>query len=443
MKEKTIDISLKSMIRECSINPNMAFDIYNDIGFINRENIHSIFKYKKFNDDFISNLSVYCNETQFTGSIKPSYDYYINRLLQLLNVDIDITKITEDELTTILLKRIELLRTIRKENELRYNFPLLYKDLIDGRNYFNSLQKVKNYNQQQYKDGEHYYYSCALKKNLKKFVETQSEMYTRYIKKRNLLKEKYENTSFNEQIRKYFDFNKLALFIVYNYLVVCESSNDKLEIKQYLKKINLYLNNPTIDKNVIIYSDDNKEININTIRKGVEEILYRLNSDNRKVDWILIPKGRELRTLKKKNNTVTRTTIMNYKEIEKLQTIGKEKNLFYESTNYIARVVGLGKYKGYVGYIYPNGNVILDMEYDENRPYTAKGNAIYIMSVCDFEELSKLSKQLLRNDPRVKRYCHVGKWQNIINDIVEKEASESDIYNSNLLIKRLKRKASY
>ena len=65
------------------------------------------------------------------------------------------------------------------------------------------------------------------------------------------------------------------------------------------------------------------------------------------------------------------------------------------------------------------------------------------MSVCDFENLSKLSKQKLQKDPRVKRYCHIDGWQERINDIVKKEATEVDEYNSNLLVKRLKRKALY
>ncbi len=443
MKEKTIDVSLRSMIRECSINPNMAFDIFNEIGLSNRETIHDTFKYKKFNDDFISIVSVYCDEHQFVGSIKPSYDHYINRLLQLLNIDIDITKLTEDELTKLLLDRINILKNIKKSEELKQEFPLLYKDLIDGRNYYDSLQKLKKYNQQECKDGEHYYYSCALKKKLSNFIKTQVEMYTRYVKKRDNLKEKYENTSFNIYIRKYFDLNKLALFVAHNYLLVCESSNDRSEMKKYLDKVEMYLDNYKVDKDVIIHSDNGKEININVIKKRVEDIKYRLNNSNSTVDWILIPKGRNFNTTKKNKSTIVKTTIMNHKEIEQLQKFGKEKNSFYDSTNYIAKVVGLGKYKGYIGYIYENGKVILDMEYDDNRPYTAKGNAIYVISVCDFEELSRLSKQCLRNDSRVSRYCHVGNWKDIINDIIEKEASEIDKYNSNLLIKRLKRKALY
>ena len=134
---------------------------------------------------------------------------------------------------------------------------------------------------------------------------------------------------------------------------------------------------------------------------------------------------------------------MNYKEIEQLQEVGRDKNNFYESTNYIAKVVGLGKYNGYVGYIYENGEVILDMEYDDDRPRTAKGNAIYNLNVVDFETLSKLDKQKLIKHPRVKRFCHVGNWKETVSDIIERPALEEEVYNSHLLVKRLKRKASY
>lgn len=442
MKKKTIEFSLKSMIRECSINPKLAFEIFNEISLRNRENIHDVFKYKKFNDDFVSSLAVYCDENQFIGAVKPSYEFFIERLIQLLNVDVNLDKVTDDELTTILLNRIDFLKKIRRERDLREHFPLLYKDLIDGRNYYNSLQKFKKRDPQRHTDGEHYYYSCALKKNLQNFINTQVDMYSRYVKNRNKLKEKYENTTFNHLIKKYINLDKLALFMIHNYLLVCETSNDREEINEYLKKVIMYLRNPKIDRGVKIHTDNNVEINIDTVLNRVDRIRDRLNKDNREVDWVLIPKGRDYKKVTQQQKA-TRITIMNYKDIEELRKIGKEKNSFYESTNYIAKVIGLGKYKGYIGYIYKNGQVILDMEYDENRPYTAKGNAIYIMSVCDFENLSKLSKQKLQKDPRVKRYCHIDGWQERINDIVKKEATEVDEYNSNLLVKRLKRKALY
>ena len=443
MKEKTIEFSLNGMIRECSINQKLAFEEFNDIALKNRENIHDTFKYKKFNDDFVSTLAVYCDENQFIGAIKPSYEFFVKRLVQLLNVDVDLDKVSDDELTTILLDRIDFLKTIRRERDLSEHFPLLYKDLMEGRNYFNSIQKFKKKNPQRHADGEHYYYSCGLKKSLPNFISTQVEMYQRYVKDRHKLKEKYDKTTFNYFIKKYINLDKLALFMAYNYLLECEKSNDRAEINNYLRKVILYLRNPKIDRGVRIHTDDNKEINIDVILNKIDRVRDRLNSNNSTVDWVLIPKGRNYKNVTTQTTTKKRTIQMNSKEVKELQEIGRDKNSFYESTNYLAKVIGLGKYKGYIGYIYKNGQVILDMEYDEKRPHTAKGNAIYNISVCDFEELSKLNKQELQNHPQVKRYCHTKNWKEIISKIVENEATEIDEYNSNLLVKRLKRKALY
>ena len=65
------------------------------------------------------------------------------------------------------------------------------------------------------------------------------------------------------------------------------------------------------------------------------------------------------------------------------------------------------------------------------------------MYANNFEELSKKSKTELQNDSRVKRLCHTKNWQDKLDIITKREATENDKYNSSLLIKRLKRKALY
>ena len=260
---------------------------------------------------------------------------------------------------------------------------------------------------------------------------------------RHKLKEKYDNTRFNSYIKNNFDLNKLSMFIVHEYLCACEVSNDRSEIISYLEKVELYLKNKKLDKSVSIFTDTGIEINYDVIEERIASIKNRLKATESTVNWVLIPRGRDFKKVGKSKTTKARTTLMNYKEIEELQKVGNAKNSFYEKTNYKAKVVGLGKYKGYIGYIYENGEVILDMEYDDNRPKTAKGNAIYNMYVSDFEDLSRQSKKTLQKDPRVKRFCHVSNWQDKVKDIIKREASESDKHNTSVLIKRLKRKALY
>ncbi len=442
MKKKILDIPLKMMIRECSLNPNLSFENFNYFALKNRDNIHDIFKYKKFNNDFVSIITVYADDNNFADKFMPSYEFFINQLIEILNANVPVNMEDNEKLTEILLKRLEILADIKNEKQLKESFPLLYRDLVDGRRYFNSLQYLKNNNSDKYYDGEHYYYSCALKKSLKNFIPTQVKMYKRYILDRNQLKDKYTQTSFNSYIKRNFDMNKLAMFIAHEYLCECEVSNNRSEIVYYLEKIDKYLKNNKLNKNVKIYTDSGVEINLNVIYKRINEIKKRINNDSM-LNWILIPKDRSYKTVKKDKKTSVKVTIMNYEKLEKLHKLGTEKNNYYESTNYKAKVIGLGKYKGYIGYIYENGEVVLDTEYNEEKPYTAAGNAIYIMYANNFEELSKKSKTELQNDSRVKRLCHTKNWQDKLDIITKREATENDKYNSSLLIKRLKRKALY
>lgn len=442
MKKNILDIPLKMMIRECSLNPNLSFEDFNYFALKNRDNIHDIFKYKKFNNDFVSTIAVYADDNNFADKFMPSYEFFINQLIEILNANVPVNMEDDKKLTKILLQRIDILADIKNEYQLRDNFPILYRDLIEGRKYYNSLQYLKKNNPEKYCDGEHYYYSCALKKSLKNFIPTQVKMYKRYILDRNQLKEKYKQTSFNSYIKINFDMNKLGMFLAHEYLCECEVSNDRSEIVYYLEKIDKYLKNNKLNKNVKIYTDSGVEININEIYKRLNEIKKRINN-NSMINWILIPKDRNYKTVKKERKTRAKVTIMNYEKLQRLRKLGTEKNDYYESTNYKAKVIGLGKYKGYIGYIYENGEVVLDTEYNEEKPYTAAGNAIYIMRANNFEELSRKSKTELQNDSRVKRLCHKNNWQDKLDKITKREATVNDKCNSSLLIKRLKRKALY
>ena len=443
MEKKVLEISLSSMIRQCSLNRQLVNIHYKNIGLGNREIIHDTFRYKKYEDDLVERVDVFCDENHFMGMIRPSYDYFLESIIKSLNEDIDIIQDGEEEITKKLNERVERLKTIKKEDELKNEFPLLYRDLVNGRKSFRQILKLKRENEAKFREEEHYFYSCAMKRSLSKFIETQSEMYTRYVNKRHLLKEKMENTNFNAYIRNNFDMNKLAMFLTHEYLKVCEISNDNSQIREYLKKVEMYLNNNKYDKSVVIYSDNNERIDINIIMSRLTAIKERINNSS-KVNWILIPRGREYRYARKNSNVRVKRTLMNNDELNNLQEVGKSKNDFYESTNYVAKVVGLGKYKGYVVYIYNNGKVVLDMEYDPNRPtVTAIGNAAYIVSVCDFERLSRLTKRELQKNPSVKKICHTKKWQENIDKEIKQEATEADEHNTKSLIKRLKRKALY
>ena len=441
MEEKTVSLSLGMILRECSLNPNLMMDHYYYFALKNRENIHDVFRYKKFNDDFISHLDCFNNGDYLVGMIRPSYDEFLEKLVRLLNVNIKGKIVDNDSLTKILLERVEKLKTISTEAELNKEFPLLYKDLHDGRRYYNDLQKLRRqegYSEEQYASGEHYYYSCAMKKSLPNFISTQSELYTRFVTKRDEVKEKMNNTSFNGYLAKNFDIDKLYMIVMHEYLVKAESSKDKEEIKKYIDLVEKYLKSNR-RKDFTITTDSGIKVDFDMITKRLSN-LKRVVSDNSSlVEWVLIPEGRALKRVKKDSEQEAKVTVMNIEEIERLRRLGERKSTFYETTPYLVKAIGLRKYHGYIAYVYENGEVILDREYNPENPHTAIDNAIYNLKVADFETLSKYDKQVLMKHPRVGRINHTPTWEDRVSKIIYREATEDEKIESKELVKRLRK----
>ena len=440
MEEKTVDLSLMTLIRECAIRPELGQDIFYDFCFANRENIHEVFKYKKFNEDFTSRVSCYRKDGQLIGTIRPCYEEFLEKLVYILNIPVRGKIKDNDDLTKTMLERLEVLKSISTENELRLEFPMLYKDLQDGRRYFNDLQKIRrqeHYDEEQFASGEHYYYGCALKKSLPNFIKTQAVQYERYITDRSKLRELQESKSYNNLFRKYFDVEKFYFYTMHEYLRKCEGSKDRVEIKKYLDLFETYLNS-NHRKDITITTDEGIKVDYDNLIKRYNN-LRRIVSDNSSlVDWVLVPEGRKLDRVTKEGES--KVTLMNIEEINRLRSLGERKRVFYESSPYIAKAIGLRRYRGYIAYIYKNGEVILDREYNEDSPSTALGNAIYIMKADKFESLSKLDKQNLRKHPEVTHWNHTNTWMNRVQLVIEREGTPLEEESSKALVKRLQTK---
>lgn len=438
--EKTVSLSLETLLRECSLNHNLDWDHLAHFSLVNRENIHQAFKYRKFNEDFTSRLACYNDGTYIIGTISPSYDEFLDKLLTILNIKHNGKIEDNDELTKKMQKRLEVLRNIETEGDLLLEFPLLFKDLNDGRKYYRDLQKLRKQEKisdDRYVSGEHYYYSCALKRSLKNFIDTQSVMYERYINDRKELKRLQESTSYNSYIRKNFDIDKLYMYTMHEYLRACESSQNRAEIKKYIGLIERYLAS-NCDKSCSITTDEGIKIDINNIKARLNNIKRVIAVDSSVVNWVLIPEGK---TYKKAKQHGTRTISINQEELQQLKSLGERKTAFYESTPYVAKAIGLKRYKGYVAYIYENGEVILDREYDHIHPKQMKDNAIYNIKIEDFETLTKLDKQILVRISRVGRIYHRRNWCDKVKKIIERPATEQEKEKTKQLVKRLKEKS--
>ena len=443
MERAIANLSLNTLIRECSKNPQEARRHYGYFGFVNREKIHEIFSYKKFNDDFIDNVSCYNDGKYQIGVIRPCYEEFLCKLLLLLNVKTDSATEDNEELTKKLYERLEVLKSITSEIELRKEFPFLYKDLQDGRRFIKGVEAQREFDdekkfEEELAEKEHYYYSCGMRRSLSNFVKTQAEVYRRFIDKRHELKQKQENTSYNGYIVKHFDMNRVYMYTMHEYLKICEKSNDKELIKFYIDLIERYLRSDK-DKRVSIITDENIRVDISSIIIRLENIKKRVSDNSNLVEWVLIPEGRDYKRVKKNEKpSEDKMLIFNYEEIQRLRQLGEKKKTFYEGTPYIAKAVGLRKYRGYIAYIYANGKVILDREYNDDNPKSAVDNAAYIIDAKDFEELSREEKPELIKNPKASRKYHTDTFEARIKTIINKPGTEEQQEEAKQLVHRLK-----
>lgn len=443
MERAIANLSLNTLIRECSKNPQEARNLYGFFDSINRERIHEAFSYKKFNDDFIDNVTCYNDGKYQIGVIRPCYEEFLCKLVILLNVKVTKPLIDNDDLTKKLYERLEVLKSITSEIELRKEFPFLYKDLQDGRRFIKGVEAQREFDdekkfEEELAEKEHYYYSCGMRRSLSNFVKTQAEVYRRFIDKRHELKQKQENTSYNGYIVKHFDMNRVYMYTMHEYLKICEKSNDKELIKFYIDLIERYLRSDK-DKRVSIITDENIRVDISSIIIRLENIKKRVSDNSNLVEWVLIPEGRDYKRVKKNEKpSEDKMLIFNYEEIQRLRQLGEKKKTFYEGTPYIAKAVGLRKYRGYIAYIYANGKVILDREYNDDNPKSAVNNAAYIIDAKDFEELSREEKPELIKNPKASRKYHTDTFEARIKTIINKPGTEEQQEEAKQLVHRLK-----
>lgn len=437
------NLSLKVLLDECLLDKNKKEEVFIDFCMRSREHLHQIFKYRKFEYDFTDYLTCYSDGEHVVGYIRASYDEFLNNTLRLLNIMRDPSMKDDEQLTRKMKSRIEVLKNIKSERELQVEFPFLYGDLIRGRNYIRNVKKLPKDTEEQFEEYErqrNYYYSCALKQNLGRFIETQVELYSRFTDLRKDYKDFIESRNYNRQVKNSFNLDKVKMYVIDRYLKICEDIPKEKVWEKYSPLIEKYLNEEH-KSTYIITNDEGRKISLKDFRNRYERLKQQHKND--KViytEWELVPQGKDDKKYHKGSHSI-RTISIQEEELEALRERGEQKNAFYENTSYIAKVIGLMKYKGYVAYLYENGEIILDREYDKEYPRTARGDAIYHMNVENFEKLSKLDKTYLRSLPSVKRITHHGNWQEKVDSVLSIEATEQSKEEVKSLIKKLKKES--
>ena len=85
------------------------------------------------------------------------------------------------------------------------------------------------------------------------------------------------------------------------------------------------------------------------------------------------------------------------------------------------KIYGVSKFDGYVAYVYPNGEILLERffaDYAECIPAT--GEAVYNLNIYNFEEMSKYSKLELIRNKSAKRILHCASFERLAQAVVDK-----------------------
>ena len=243
----TINIDLNKLIDTCSNSDKTKEEILEDFRIMNDENVHKVFRYRKFNDGFTDKLTCYNEGDKIIGVISPSYKEFLDKLFDTLNVNPNLRYLIgrdDQDLEDVLNARMEVLKMISHEGDepmLMDKFPLLYRTLQDSRKVINDIRRRRRelekdvtkttmeyaLEKEKLDDEETEYHKRALSPNFSSFLKLQIELYTRFIEGRKQYKELTKNTNYNEYIKANFDVNKVALYVVHGYLKAIETTDNR------------------------------------------------------------------------------------------------------------------------------------------------------------------------------------------------------------------------
>ena len=441
MEKATINLNTRALIKYCSNGSIPDKDILYKLKMINRRNesnVHNVFGYRKFNDDFVDQVTVYCSDDG-TSTIKFSYDNFLLKLFKYLNIAEKPNNMTEEEIEKVLNEKLAILNSSDIKYTLKDEFPKIFSDYHNGLAYLDQVNKIKaispeDKNRKNAK--KNYYYRCALHPTYYKFVDRQKDVYSRFVNRRNEYKEAVKKSGLNHFFNKFFDMNKVAMYTANAYLNICNNLEDKSKIRYYLSLVEDYLKSD-YDKTVEIKVENNRVINLDVIQRRYTEVKNKVAPEYGLVNWELIPSGKD-GIIRGEANSRSRIPLTEEVLIT-LRRKGQMKEAFYEKSNPYAIAHGILKYGSYIAYIYENGEVLLDTVYDDNNPRTAIGNATYNIKASDFELISGLDKGELKSHPKVRKLNHSKSWETRVLEIINRENTLEEREDTVQLVKRLKK----
>jgi hypothetical protein len=250
------------------------------------------------------------------------------------------------------------------------------------------------------------------------------------------------------------DKEKFELYLADKYLQIAQSSDSDKTKQECVYYISTYIRETKFSA-IAIKNDNGEEITFrkllyrfkkllknNPIIKPIDEDRSHFEGYHWKhvenhvrkyflngVNWQIVPPGEETeldtRVIESLNRTYNHLSLEEKeKRIRERYAEYERKMKFFDKSGYAHRIYGINEFNGYIAFIYPNGEVIMEKFFNDYANCIPTINeAIYNVKVTDFETLSRLKKPVLIKDKRCRRIIHRGNWESKGQEIIDRPAT--------------------
>lgn len=474
-----IEISIKTLIEQCACDAEQLKDEFTLISQLYKEALIENNDFTKANEDFLVSLRTRTNYQNAQTNLFISPTNYLQRLKQILNVFNPSLDFNDLSLRQEMLDQIEELKRISTPEELQQKFPEIYQDYLLSLDAYTRINRFADKHKNTKNPGiqstlerqKKLYKIYALDTRFNMFIEKQSLMYRNMVVRRQFI-ERYTN-EYQIDLTMFtgLDKEKFELYLADKYLSAAINAEDDKTKQECVYFLSTYIRETKFTP-IAIKNDVGEEITFrkiltrfkkllkqNPILKPIDEDRSHFEGyhwkhvDNhvRKyflsgVNWQIVPPGEETEQDKKVIDSLNRT--YNHLSLEEKEKRIREryaeyerKMKFFENSGYMYRIYGIHEFNGYIAFIYPNGEVIMEKFFNDYANCIPTINeAIYNVKVADFETLSKLKKPALIKDKRCRRIIHKGEWELKGQEIIDRPATKESEEEVKKLILRLQGK---
>ena len=422
-------------------------------------------------------LAIVLDSKTLEQALTFSSDIYLFSILNNLDIKPDITsEIREDEIFKLAKKRIKELSRIRIPNQLQKEFPTMYEDYLNVERTYKDMEEMRkrylvakkigainedayNHNMKRYKEFLSFYGFEKTNFNFKTFIENMVKVYNNLLKPETYDMVTYLIASCKIDMSKFddcLDKESFELLVAASYLNnAYQYPGDGMQFISYLaqyfkenedkmddpREVQLYLNDEPVKLNRISLYKRYKEYliehpEVKIVRKtrkdfegkSYDDIVEYLSQfkGELEVSWDILPSGENIFERFRSNESSLSEEEKQKRDTNKERILQEKEDFFNNNKPYLV-LKGKNAFLGYIGYIYPNAYVVLEKFFKNAKGTSIAEDAIYIMKVEEFLDLSVKSKPEIIENHLCQRVTHHRGWQGKVEDILKKAITEDSI----------------